>query len=100
MWLNSHDVDIRCVRLRPHTLDGRVLVDVQQIIPLPEAAEYQVQLREKTQKQRKAREGGPDFTRYDVSVIGQTYPAQWKRRAILIVVKALVNKGVSPDRIH
>ena len=55
IWLNERDLDIRCVRLKPYNLDGRTLVDVQQIIPLPEAAEYQVQLREKKQQERKSR---------------------------------------------
>ena len=39
----------------------RILVDVQQIIPLPEATEYQVQLREKETEGRKQRAG-----RYDI----------------------------------
>jgi hypothetical protein len=47
MWLNEKGLDIRCVRLKPYNLDGRTLVDVQQIIPLPEANEYQIQFREK-----------------------------------------------------
>ena len=55
MWLNERGLDIRCVRLKPYNLDGRTLVDVQQIIPLPEANEYQIQLREKKQQERKAR---------------------------------------------
>ncbi|MHB8790205.1 MAG: DUF4268 domain-containing protein [Desulfobulbaceae bacterium] len=55
LWLREHDIDIRCVRLRPY-LDGeKRLIDVQQIIPLPEANEYQVQLREKESKGRKKR---------------------------------------------
>jgi hypothetical protein len=33
------------VRLQPYNLSGRILVDVQQIIPPPEAAEYQVRVR-------------------------------------------------------
>lgn len=32
LWLIDHDVDIRCVRLKPYILDRRVLVDVQQIL--------------------------------------------------------------------
>jgi hypothetical protein len=55
LWLNEHGMDIRCVRLSPYNLDGRILADVQQIIPLPEAAEYQVQIREKAQKEREER---------------------------------------------
>lgn len=53
-WLNAQDVDVTCVRLRPYALDGRVLMDVKQVIPLPEAAEYQVQITEKAQRERKS----------------------------------------------
>ena len=61
LWLRERDIDIRCVRLCPY-LDGeKRLIDVQQIIPLPEANEYQVQLREKEQVGRKKR-----AERYDV----------------------------------
>ncbi|MFO0911496.1 MAG: DUF4268 domain-containing protein [Pirellulales bacterium] len=55
LWLRDRDIDIRCIRLRPY-LDGqKKLIDVQQIIPLPEANEYQVQIREKEQVGRKKR---------------------------------------------
>jgi hypothetical protein len=53
MWLNERDLDVRCVRIKPYQDNSRVLIDVQQIVPLPEAAEYQVQIREKEQKGRK-----------------------------------------------
>jgi hypothetical protein len=49
LWLRKKEVDIRCVRLVPYQDGDRSLIDVQQIIPLPEAQEYQVQLREKEQ---------------------------------------------------
>jgi predicted transport protein len=57
MWLNDRDLDIRCVRIKPYSDNGRVLIDVQQVIPLPEAAAYQVQLREKEKQVRKDRRG-------------------------------------------
>ena len=38
MWLSERDLDIRCIRIRPYRLGDRLLLDVQQIIPLPEAA--------------------------------------------------------------
>lgn len=41
IWLNAHGLDIRCVRLRPHKLvDGRLLLGVEQIVPLAEAGTY------------------------------------------------------------
>lgn len=45
MWLRDQDIDIRCVRLKPYRLeDGRVLMDIQQLIPLPEAADFTTQI--------------------------------------------------------
>jgi hypothetical protein len=55
LWLRDREIDIRCIRLRPYEDAGKRLIDVQQIIPLPEANEYQVQLREKEQVGRKKR---------------------------------------------
>ena len=55
MWLNERDLDIRCVRIRPYMDGGRVLVDVQQVIPLPEAQDYIVRIREKAVKERQDR---------------------------------------------
>ena len=49
LWLNQRGLDIRCVRLRPYSDGDRVLLDVQQVIPLPEAEEFQIQVREKAQ---------------------------------------------------
>jgi len=53
MWLNDRDLDIRCIRMKPYSDNGRLLVDVQQVIPLPETTAYQVQIREKERKERK-----------------------------------------------
>jgi hypothetical protein len=99
LWLNQRDLDIRCVRLKPYRLDGRMLVDVQQVIPLPEAAEYQVRVREKIRKEQIARETNRDYTRYDVTLEADVYPGQPKRYAIFRVVRHLCERGVSPEEI-
>jgi hypothetical protein len=99
LWLLDHGIDIRCVRLKPYRLDARLLVDVQQIIPLPEAEEYQVQFREKAQKERQARASNADFTRFDVQIGDETHKAMWKRNAIFLICKSLCDKGVNPDDI-
>ncbi len=70
LWLNERDLDIRCIRLTPYQDNGRVLIDVQQIIPLPEATEYQIQIREKEQKERKERaERNPHYYKFWESLI-------------------------------
>jgi hypothetical protein len=99
LWLADHGIDIRCVRLKPYNLGGRLLVDIQQIIPLPEAEQYQVQFREKTQKERQARASNADFTRFDVQIGDEIHKAMWKRNAIFMICKLLCQKGVNPGEI-
>lgn len=53
LWLRDREIDIKCIRLRPYCKEGMKLIDVQQIIPLPEAQEYQVKVREKEHEERK-----------------------------------------------
>ncbi|MEO1526390.1 MAG: DUF4268 domain-containing protein [Planctomycetota bacterium] len=55
MWLNDRGIDIRSVRMRPYQDGERLQLDVQQVIALPEAAEYQVQVRDKEQRGRQER---------------------------------------------
>lgn len=59
MWLrDAYGMDIRCTRLRPHRLDDRrVLLDIQPLIPLPEAAEFQIQIEAKQAATRKEQTG-------------------------------------------
>jgi hypothetical protein len=55
IWLREHDIDIRCVRMKPFKMaDGTVLLDVQQIIPLPEATAFQTQIGVKKQAERQS----------------------------------------------
>jgi Domain of unknown function (DUF4268) len=55
IWLNRQGLDIRCIRLRPYKLNAQVLIDATQIIPLPEAADYEIKIREQVEETRKVR---------------------------------------------
>jgi hypothetical protein len=95
LWLNGFEgMDIRCVRLVPYELDGKVLLDIQQVIPLPEAADYQVQLRRKGAARERARTTGRDLTRYHIIVDGTELPDENKRNAVRVMVEQLVAGGV------
>lgn len=82
MWLNKRALDIRCVRLRPYKLGEEILLDIEQILPLPEAEEYQVKVREQAEAQRAAARSSKDMTRYQF--LGQIYN---KRNLVLAIVK-------------
>jgi len=99
IWLNEQGLDIRCVRIKPYIYDGKILVDVQQVIPLPEAEDYRVRFKEKQQRERAARKVIHDLTKYDVTIGGQTQSRLSKRAAIHAVVKFLCDSGVAPERI-
>ncbi len=59
LWLRDWDLDIRCVRVKPYLDASGLLIEVQQIVPLPEAAEYQVTLRDEAVSRREvSREKG------------------------------------------
>lgn len=64
MWLNEKSFDITCFRLIPYKMDDQVLIDVQQIIPLPEAESYQVKIREQKEEKREARRSAKDLSTY------------------------------------
>ena len=93
LWLNERDLDIRCVRMRPYEFSGKTLVDIQQVLPLPESADYQIQIKKKAAEERKSREGGADWTRYDLFAGDVKFPNLYKRNLFLLVVAAVVGEG-------
>jgi hypothetical protein len=99
MWLNEHEIDIHCVRLKPYRLGEHLLVDVQKIIPLPEAESFQIKLREKAQKEREARASNADFTRFDVRIGDELTRSVWKRNALYLICKSIVESGIKVDEI-
>ena len=99
LWLNTYGLDIRCVRLKPYRDDNRILIDIEQVIPLPEASEYQIQLRTKNNEQRTARASTRDTSRFDVTIYGILSSNQAKRNAMYHVVKNLCSKDATPEQI-
>tara|TARA_R110001599_G_scaffold262392_3_gene462924 strand:+ start:2189 stop:2524 length:336 start_codon:yes stop_codon:yes gene_type:complete len=49
LWLNDKGVEIRCAKMEPFYDGQRILLDIQQVIPLPETEQFQVQVRHKKQ---------------------------------------------------
>ncbi len=63
IWLNRHGIDITCIRLKPYRMNDELLVDVAQIIPLPEAADYEIKVREQAQEKKKVRSARQEIFR-------------------------------------
>lgn len=88
MWLNERNLDIRCVRLIPYNFEGKVLIDVQQVIPLPEAESYQIKIRQKSEERREAKRSQKDYTKYRFN--GDVYN---KRRLVLAVIQEWISNN-------
>ena len=86
MWLNERSLDIRCVRMIPYKFEGKVLIDVQQVIPLPEAESYQIKIRQKSEERREAKRSQRDYTKYQFN--GDVYN---KRKLVLAVVQEWIS---------
>jgi hypothetical protein len=105
MWLNERDIDIRCVRLKPYKLGEELLLNIEQIIPLPEAEEYQVKVREQAEAKRAAAKSSKDTTQY--RFLEGVYN---KRQLVLAIVTQFVKehpettfealRQVFPDHLH
>jgi hypothetical protein len=101
LWLTDlYGLDIRCVRLTPYRVGDRLLLDVQQVIPLPEASELTIQLQRKATQERAIRgTDGRDWTQYVITgPDGESEPLR-KRQAILTMVTTLRAVGVPAREI-
>ena len=47
LWLNDVGLDIRCIRMRPYRLADGLMVEVSQVLPLPEPSDYIIRFKEK-----------------------------------------------------
>jgi len=99
MWLNEFKLGIRCVRMRPYKNGEQILLDIQTIIPLPEVADYQIQIQEKKQKEREAKKSARDYTKYDVHIAGQVFENQNKRQMMFQLLSRAIKNGATPQEL-
>jgi hypothetical protein len=98
LWLLERDIDIKCIRIKPQKDGPNLYFDIQQIIPLPETADYQVKLREKATEQRQARrESSRDYSKFNVTIQGRTETNLNKRQTTLLTISECVKFGISPQ---
>ena len=55
LWLRDGGMDVSCVKLQLYHSGDGLLLDTSQVIPLPEAADYMVKVREGEERERRAR---------------------------------------------
>ncbi|WP_063798727.1 hypothetical protein [Nocardia sp. NRRL S-836] len=94
LWLTTtYALDITCIRLTPHRVDDRILLDITQLIPLSEAEEFTIRLRHREQAARTA-SSGRDWAQYVIATPPEESKPLRKRWAILELVQRLHSAGV------
>lgn len=71
LWLREWELDIRCVRVKPYADGEGVILEVQEIVPLPEAAEYQVSIRDEAISRREVARQSGEATGYWFMNVGE-----------------------------
>lgn len=99
LWLNTQGLDISCVRMRPHKLGEQILLDIQQIIPLPEAREYQIAIKIKADEAESASPSGRDYTKYRLHIGNVIQDSLNKRKLMLQLVREGIKLGVTPEQM-
>lgn len=74
LWLNDNGLEITCVRLDLHRTGDGLYLSSSQVIPVPQASDYQVRLRDKTRERRARATGlkepaGPDRFRDSIESV-------------------------------
>ena len=97
MWLNERGLNIECYKMIPHKFNEQILIDIQQVIPLPEAEDYQIRVREQIKERKEVREASRDKTKYSFN--GEF--GLGKRGLVQVVWKKYIqnNQGISYDKL-
>lgn len=54
MWLMNYNIRIQCFRITPYQLEGDILLNIEQIIPVKDTEEYVIKMAEKSQLDEKS----------------------------------------------
>lgn len=91
LWLREHQIDARCVKVVPYRFGDEVFVDLQQVIPTPEAADYMIKMAQKDSEEKSAQ--GAQRQRHEIRV------AFWEQALEVMRERGLVRyQNLGPSR--
>jgi hypothetical protein len=100
LWLNERDLDISCVRLSLHKLDNKLVLSADQIISLPDAESYQIDVKQKRREERVSCSEKKDRSLFSMVFSGDIFEEGFKKSDIgyytimLLQEKKLIDKNV------
>jgi hypothetical protein len=93
LWLLKHDVRVQCFKATPYQHENSLFLSLEQVIPLPEAAELMIGISQKEKEERTAEQG--QATRHDLRL-------EFWHRALEALEQAGVSlfQNVRPSKDH
>ncbi|MCY4528137.1 MAG: hypothetical protein OXD46_03785 [Chloroflexi bacterium] len=99
LWLNDAGLDIRCVRLRVYGHGEELLIDVDQVIPLPEAQDYLVKVRDRAEESQQQRRSSArwvaGFHEFEASIVDAPEEHQPTLGKLLKWARSLDERGLA-----
>ena len=93
LWLIGHGVRAQCFRVVPYSLGEELLIDLQQIIPTPEAADYMIAMATKESEEKSVQ--GTQVRRYELR------RAFWTRMLEELRGRSIARyANISPSKYH
>lgn len=100
LWLNERELDIYCIRLSLHKIDEKLVLNAEQIIPLPEAEGYQIAVREKKREARVSGGDSKDRSLYSVLFNGEVFENAFRKSDIgYNTIKLLERNGLIDEKV-
>ncbi|MDD2215333.1 MAG: DUF4268 domain-containing protein [Eubacteriales bacterium] len=86
----DHNIKIKCIRVTPYELNGQILLDTEQIIPIVDAEEYLIKIANKKQEEFISKE--KNQTRHSLRI------EFWERLLQEMNEKSDLFKNISPSK--
>ena len=100
LWLNEAGLDIRCVRVRAFAHEGQLLLNIDQVIPLPEAQDFLVKERDREKETRAtvgnwARRTSPGIGMFEESLKDVAAEQREKFEPLLAFARNVEDEGLA-----
>lgn len=92
LWLNDRDLDIKCIRLLLYKISDKLVLNAEQIIPLPEAESYQIEARHKRREERVSRSEKKDRSLFSILYSNIPYEENFRKSDIGYFTVMLLEK--------
>lgn len=90
LWLMNFGLRIQCFKVTPYELDERLILDIEQIIPIKDAEEYIISMQDKNLEDQKGKLESDDRSKIRLEL--------WKRLLDKLNQKTSLFKNISPSK--